>query len=275
MKEYADTVVVIDDGSSDKTSRIAKLAGATVITMPENGGKAKAMLAGFAYAKKLGAAATVMMDGDGQHRPEDIPRVAAPVLAGVADLVVGSRFMDSADASEEGIQGYRKFGQKVLNTATNVSAGARCSDSQSGFRALSLRALGHCDFTSEGYGIESDMLAHFAGCDLRITEVPITVAYDVPNMHKMNPVKHGLSVLSGIVQLFTVKHPLICFGVPGAVFVAVGVWLAIMAFNVVAHTGVWATTNTLLSAMMIIMGMLLWSVALILYSISRIVGGGR
>ena len=143
-RQHADRVIVVDDGSSDRTAAIARLAGADVIEMPENGGKAKAMMAGFARARDLGYEVVVMLDGDGQHDPDEIPVVAAPVLAGEADLVIGSRFLNSgAD-----IPRYRVAGQKVLNGFTNLSTrvhggdGFSTTDSQSGFRALGRRAAG-------------------------------------------------------------------------------------------------------------------------------------
>jgi len=263
-------VIVVDDGSADNTSEVAELAGAEVITMPQNVGKASAMMAGFARARELNVKATVMMDGDGQHFASDIPVVAAPVLSGEADMVVGSRFLEIGTGEEE-IPAYRRIGQKVLNEATNLSSDVKCSDSQSGFRALSRRALENMDFSSSGYGIESDMLSHFSARGLKISEAPISVTYEVPHKHKMNPIKHGISVLSGILQLFTIKRPILCFGIPGVVIGVVGFVLALMAFDIAFRTGVWATTMTLLAAILLMMGMLLCSVALILFSISKLV----
>jgi len=269
-RKYASRVIVVDDGSADNTSEVAELAGAEVITMPQNVGKASAMMAGFARARELNVKATVMMDGDGQHFASDIPVVAAPVLSGEADMVVGSRFLEIGTGEEE-IPAYRRIGQKVLNEATNLSSDVKCSDSQSGFRALSRRALENMDFSSSGYGIESDMLSHFSARGLKISEAPISVTYEVPHKHKMNPIKHGISVLSGILQLFTIKRPILCFGIPGVVIGVVGFVLALMAFDIAFRTGVWATTMTLLAAILLMMGMLLCSVALILFSISKLV----
>ncbi len=198
-KKHTDRVIVVDDGSTDRTAETARLAGADVIRMPQNGGKAKAMMAGFARARELGYEAVVMLDGDGQHDPEEIPIVAAPVLAGVADLVIGSRFLEARAE----IPAYRRAGQIVLNGFTNLSVdgGFAMTDSQSGFRALSRRALENLTFASDGYNIESDMIAHVAPLDLRITEVPISVTYDVPHKHKKNPVSHGFGVLARILGL--------------------------------------------------------------------------
>ena len=269
-RKYASRVIVVDDGSADNTSEVAELAGAEVITMPQNVGKASAMMAGFARARELNVKATVMMDGDGQHFASDIPVVAAPVLSGEADMVVGSRFLETGTGEEE-IPAYRRIGQKVLNEATNLSSDVKCSDSQSGFRALSRKALESMDFPSSGYGIESDMLSHFSARDLKISEAPISVTYEVPHKHKMNPIKHGLSVLSGILQLFTIKRPILCFGVPGFAIGVIGFVLAVISLDTAFRTGIWSATMTLMSAILIMMGMLLCSVALILFSISKLV----
>lgn len=268
VQQYADKIIVINDGSSDNTEQIAKLAGVEVLSLEKNSGKAHAMMLGFKRARELNYIATVMIDGDGQHDPADIPRLVKPVIEGRADLVVGSRFLEKTGVEE--IPTYRKVGQKVLNQATNLSSGFKCSDSQSGYRALSQKALNNMDFVSSGYGIESDMLSHFAGLGLTIDEVPISVTYEVPHKHKMNPIKHGLSVLSGLIQLITVRRPIICFGIPGFILTVIGAILGFKALSIAAVSS-WSPTITLVSLMLLLMGMLLISVALILYSVAILV----
>ena len=232
-KKHVDRVIVVDDGSTDRTAEIARLAGADVISMPENGGKASALMAGFSRARALGYDVVVTLDGDGQHDPDEIPVVAAPVLAGEADLVIGSRFLNSgAD-----IPKYRVAGQKVLNGFTNLSThvhggdGFSTTDSQSGFRALSRRALENLTFASEGYNIESEMIAHFAPLGLKITEVPISVTYNVPHKHKKNPVSHGFGVLARIVGLIGYQRPLLFFGIPGALITLFGLGAEVLTFS--------------------------------------------
>ena len=229
-RQHADRVIVVDDGSLDRTAAIARLAGADVIRFEENGGKAKAMMAGLARVRALGYEAVVMLDGDGQHDPDEIPAVAAPVLAGEADLVIGSRFLDvKAD-----IPAYRRAGQRVLNWFTNLSTNGgsfATTDSQSGFRALSRRALENLTFASEGYNIESDMIAHFAPLGLKIAEVPISVTYDVPHKHKLNPVSHGFGVLARIVGLIGYKRPLLSFGIPGLLVTLFGIGAEVYTFS--------------------------------------------
>jgi len=268
-RQHADHVIVVDDGSADRTADIARLAGADVIEMPENGGKAKAMMAGFAWARALSYEAVVMLDGDGQHNPAQIPAVAAPVLAGEADLVIGSRFLEI----QAEIPKYRIAGQKVLNGFTNLSVDGgtfATTDSQSGFRALSRRALENLTFVSEGYNIESDMIAHFAPLGLKMTEVPISVTYDVPHKHKKNPVSHGFGVLARIVGLIGYKRPLLSFGISGLFVTLFGIgaefytfseYYRIGQFHYIVFTGGFAA---------LILGLLLVTSGLILNSLVMI-----
>ncbi len=271
-RQHADRVIVVDDGSSDRTAAISRLAGADVIRLEENGGKAHAMMTGFARARDLGYDAVVMLDGDGQHDPTEIPAVAAPVLAGKADLVIGSRFLDiKAD-----IPKYRIAGQKVLNGFTNLSVeggGFATTDSQSGFRALSRRALENLTFSSEGYNIESDMIAHFAPLGLAMTEVPISVNYDVPNKHKLNPVSHGFGVLARIVGLIGYRQPLLTFGIPGVLFTLAGIGAEIYTFSEFYQSGQFHYIVFTGGFAALILGLLLVMSGLILNSLVMITKG--
>ncbi|MCK8519870.1 glycosyltransferase family 2 protein [Methanoculleus sp. 7T] len=249
-----------------KPAEIADLAGADVIRMPENGGKASALMAGLEHARSLGVMAAVMMDADGQHDPAEIPAVAAPVLAGEADLVIGSRFLDK----KAKVPAYRRLGQEVLTLATTVGSACPTTDSQSGFRALSRKALANLDFASEGYAIESDMIAHFASRGLRIKEVPISVRYDVPNQHKMNPLSHGFGVLATIVGLIGYKRPLLSFGIPGFLLAGVGVSAGIYTFSSFYETSQFHYIIFTLGFSALFLGLLLMTTGLILNSLVQI-----
>lgn len=268
-KQYANRVIVVDDGSTDRTAVIARLAGADAIRFEKNVGKAGAMMAGFSRARELGYGAVVMLDGDGQHDPAQIPVVAAPVLAGEADLVIGSRFLDiKAD-----IPKYRVAGQKVLNGFTNLSVEGGefvTTDSQSGFRALSRRALENLTFASEGYSIESDMIAHFAPLGLKMIEVPISVSYDVPNKHKKNPVSHGFGVLARIVGLIGYRRPLLSFGIPGVLVTLFGIGAEIYTFSEFYRTGAFHYIVFTGGFAALILGLMLVTSGLILNSLVMI-----
>jgi len=92
--KYADKVIVVNDGSKDRTAEIAKMAGADVIEHTTNGGKGAAIKDAFDYAKFVNADILVLIDGDGQHNPDEIPVLLAPILKGEADFVNGSRFIN-------------------------------------------------------------------------------------------------------------------------------------------------------------------------------------
>lgn len=268
-RQYVDRVIVVDDGSADKTSEIARLAGADVIRLEENMGKAYALIAGLRRARELNCTAAVMLDADGQHHTGDIPRLAEQVIRGEADLVIGSRFINDND--NDNIPLYRKAGQKTLDLFTNFGTRQKVSDSQSGFRALSRKALDHLDFKSEGYNIESDMIAHFAAHGLILKEVPIDVRYEVPHNHKKNAVKHGMGVLSRLINLISYRRPLLAFGIPGFVVIVIGLVFGSWAFTEYYSTGKFSFVLSMLCAVSLILGLLLVIAGLILNTLVRII----
>jgi glycosyltransferase involved in cell wall biosynthesis len=225
-KEYVDTVLVVDDGSIDRTSEVAELAGANVLRLDENQGKAGALMAGFSFVKENDYDIVVMLDADGQNNPSEIPVVLGPILSGEFDMVIGSRFMKD----DYKIPRYRQFGQKVLNSVSHASSGAKIGDSQSGFRALNKQCLLEMDLQSKGFSVESDMINRAVDSNLRIIEVPITVRYDVPNPHKKNPLTHGMGVLGNIINTLGYRRPLMMFGFIGAILILVGVIVTALNF---------------------------------------------
>jgi glycosyltransferase involved in cell wall biosynthesis len=267
-RQYVEQVIVVDDGSIDRTSEVAKMAGAEVIRLDANTGKAYALLLGLRHAHNMGCTAAVMLDADGQHDPREIPRVAGMVMNGQADLVIGSRFL----RKNNGIPRYRQIGQKTLDLFTNIGANSMVTDSQSGFRAISCKALENLDFRSDGYNVESDMINHFTKLGLIIQEVPISVKYDVPNKHKKNPVSHGVGVLTQLVNLIGYRRPLLLFGMPGCAFIVGGMVAEMWVFaEFYAVGGSFHYVLAIGSAFVLIMGMLLLITGLILNTLVMIV----
>jgi glycosyltransferase involved in cell wall biosynthesis len=266
-KMYLDNVIVVDDGSRDMTAELARLAGADVIALPINTGKANAIMEGFKRAKEMNYSTIVMLDGDGQHDPRDILKVAEPVMRGEADLVIGSRYLNN----DKNTPKYRRIGQKTLDFFTNFASETTTTDSQSGFRALSRAALDNLDFASEGYGIESDMIAHFSERNLRITEVPISVRYEVPHKHKKHPFSHGLEVLGDIFGFIGYKRPIWIFGVPGATIAIIGIIAGFFAYTEYYLTTRFPFTLTMGSALAIVSGLLLITTGLILNSLIQFI----
>jgi glycosyltransferase involved in cell wall biosynthesis len=213
-QRWASEVIVVDDGSADETSIIAEAAGATVIRHAQNQGKGAALNSAFGVALGRDADVLVLMDGDGQHRPSEIPIIAAPVLKGEADIVVGSRHL-----SDGGIPKVRRIGQTMVTAATNIGSGVNLTDSQSGFRAFSRKALEGMTFSSRGFAVESEMQFLALDRGLRVVEVPIEAVYVEPP--KRNVFRHGLIVLDGIMRLVGMHRPLLFFAM-----VSLGMWFA-------------------------------------------------
>ncbi|AKB61536.1 dolichyl-phosphate mannose synthase [Methanosarcina mazei] len=212
-------MIVIDDGSSDRTAEIARKVGAEVIVHETNKGKGIALKNGFEAAE--GSDIIVTMDSDGQHNPADIPELVAPIIKGEADIVNGSRYINGLRKSTPR---YRRIGQILLDKCTNVNSGLNVTDSQSGFRAFAGYTKDIFRFHSNGMAIESEMLADIGKAGLRVKEVEINVRYDV-DCSTINPVKHGLNVLFKILKDIEFNRPLYYFTVPGFVLVMGGLYL--------------------------------------------------
>ncbi len=142
---YVDKVIFVDDGSSDRTAEIARKAGAEVIVHEVNRGKGGALKTGFETAVILGADIIVTMDSDGQHNPAEIPKLVAPIIEGEAEVVNGSRYLDSLRTNTPA---YRRVGQTILDNFTNINSGIKIMDSQSGFRAFAASTIGNFRFNA-------------------------------------------------------------------------------------------------------------------------------
>jgi len=220
-RKYADRVIVVDDGSSDRTAEVAALAGAEVLRHERNQGKGAALRTGFEYLDDDSIIVTI--DTDGQHDPADIPRLVEPVLRGEADMVNGSRYLNG---NKKDTPLYRRLGQVVLDTATNLESGLAVTDSQSGFRAFSGAAKGIFRFRQSGLAIESEMLADAAAAGLRIKVVEIGVRYDVDGSSE-HPVAHGVRVLLKVLHDMELRRPLYYFTAPGIVMAGAGVLMGL------------------------------------------------
>ncbi len=219
--EHVDEVLVVDDGSTDRTARVAEMAGARVLRHHKNLGKGAALKTGF---QATDADVIVTLDADGQHDPAEIPKLMEPIIRGEADIVNGSRYLHGTD---ENTPRYRRVGQKILDTATNISTGLEITDTQSGFRAFSSKTIPHFRFRDPGFVVESEMLADAAEAGLRIMEVEVGVRYDVDGSTR-NPVSHGVSVLLRILGDIEVRRPLYYFTLPGLIIGITGAALTLM-----------------------------------------------
>ncbi len=264
-KDYVDKVIVIDDGSTDNTADIAKRAGAEVIKHTKNKGKGSAFKTGFEFAKQNGTKIIVTIDADGQHNPEEIPKIIAPISAREADMVIGSRYLNGNN-----IPYYRRIGQRILDHTTNLNSGMRVTDTQSGFRAFSVDKISAFKFNQNGFSIESEMLVDAANAGLKIKEVDIGVRYDV-DCSTENPVKHGLKVLFNVLQDMEFRRPLYYFTFPGMIIGAIGLSMGLGFLQDFYNGSSLYFGPTLLMILLTLVGLFVAFTGIILHSMSRLI----
>lgn len=260
-RKHAGKVIVVDDGSSDRTAEIAEAAGALVVRHDDNRGKGAALSTGIHKALTFEPVAVVMLDGDFQHLPQQLPRLVAPILEGRAHIVVGSRYLDQDSI----VPRHRIWAHRAFNLLIRLGSGVRLSDSQNGFRAFSRRALEGVSFVSDDFTVESEIqfLARERG--LRIEEVPVTIQYlDKP---KRSVVGHGLIVLNGVLQLVGQYRPLLFFGVPGLAMLLTGLGWGWIVVDVYRRTQQLAVGYALISVLLSILGSLGLFAGIILHSV--------
>ena len=263
---YCDNVIVVDDGSSDRTVRIARKAGAHVIVHEVNQGKGAALKTGFKAAADMGADIIVTMDSDGQHNPAEIPGLVAPIINGTAEMVNGSRYLSHKDKNTPI---YRRLGQTILDTATNRNSGLKITDSQSGFRAFAASTIDIFRFSARGMAIESEMLADAGKFGLRIREVDIGVRYDV-DCSTVNPIKHGLGVLVMVLKDVEFNRPLYYFTAPGIALGVVGLFMGARFLQTFLMGEGLQFGPTMLMVLFIVVGTFMTLTGILLHSMSAV-----
>ena len=248
-RQYAGEVIVVDDGSTDLTSQIAKLAGAVVIRHEQNRGVGTAIQRIIAEAKKREPDVLVLIDADSQHNPEEIPAFIKKVSEG-SDLVVGSRKTQS-----DKIPPYRRVGQNVLSSLTRVLSGTKLSDTESGFRALSRKAISEIQLKENGFAIEAEIISAATAKGLKIAEIPISAIY-VGDGSTMNPIKHGFGVFDRILSMISERRPLLFFGFLGTVLIVIGIIAGIMVTRTYYVSQVLAMGTSLIAMLLITVGTL-------------------
>lgn len=266
LKSITKTIIVCDDGSSDSTSSIAENLNTMVINHPKNLGYGASIRSLFLKGKEIDCDILVTFDADGQHDFKDIEAVIQPILDQKADIVIGSRFLNDNDS----VPKYRKIGIKAITKIANVSTNKDISDSQSGFRAYSKKALNEIEPTDSGMSVSTEILIKATRNNLRILEVPITVLYE-GDTSTHNPVSHGVSVILSTLKYVSIDHPLKFYGIPGIIFLTIGLFFILWTLQGFTDTRQIITNLALIGIGSTILGGMLLMTSIMLFSLVTVV----
>jgi glycosyltransferase involved in cell wall biosynthesis len=197
-RKYVNEVFVIDDGSTDLTAVVARSSGAKVIKHGINRGYGEAIKSCINVAKNSNCDILVIIDGDGQHDPDEIPNLLSAISAEEAELVIGSRFV----ANGHDVPMYRKFGINVINFLWNFGSNVKISDTQSGFRAFTKPVLHDIRCNDSGMSVSIEIIEEAREKGIKIKEVPITCQYENNNsVISTKAFRHGLGVALSVLQI--------------------------------------------------------------------------
>jgi len=174
VKPLVSEIVVVDDGSSDKTRELAEKQNITVLSHFINRGQGTALETGNQYALRAGADIIVHFDADGQFLAEEIKDIISPIIKGEADIVFGSRFL----GKKSNMPPFKKYVIIPLAHLVNkIFTGSNLTDPQNGFRALSRKAASQIKIEQDGMAHNTEIISKAFASGLKIKEVPVTVIY--------------------------------------------------------------------------------------------------
>ena len=187
-------IIIVDDGSKDNTRLNASKNGSKLISYRVNRGKGYALRKGFFNAK---GQILVTIDSDGDHKPDEIPKLIKPLLTG-ADIVIGSRFL--GNHAREITSRLNLLGNRLFNLLIMILTKRRITDSQTGFRAYKREALKEIVLYSDGYEIESELTVKSLKNGFKVQEEPITCDKRKCGQSKLRPFSDGLTILKTIIK---------------------------------------------------------------------------
>lgn len=194
-KKYSYEIVLVDDGSKDDTAIIAEKAGVTVIRHILNTGSGGATATGLSYAQQNGFSLAATLDADGQHRAEDVVAGIDHMINDGDDLLIGSRLIDS-----QGMSKVKILGNRGLSFITYLTFGIKVTDSQSGLRIFSKKALDKLKWKTAGYEFCSEMLWRARQQGLTIREYPIKAIYTDYSVAKGQNNWNAVNIVKALVQ---------------------------------------------------------------------------
>ncbi len=252
-KRHVNEVLVVDDGSSDDTAKIAKEAGALVVSHKKNKGKSVGIKTGFKYALANGFDYVVTIDGDGQHNPAEIPNVLGNIMNNGYDISIGFRHGTSTEMPK-----WRRVGKRILDYTTGFGNGGFVTDSQCGFRAFNKKAIKGLTPRLNGgaFSVESEQLIKAHELGLNVVNTHISCKYKNLDTSTKNPTSHAFSVLRYVIWLVAERRPLLFIGVPGFILIILGLFFGILTLQYYNQTHVFLIPYSIMVSIFLIIGAL-------------------
>jgi glycosyltransferase involved in cell wall biosynthesis len=194
-RSFVEMVVVVDDGSRDDTAAVAEAAGAQVVRHEQNRGKGAAIQTGLRYLQESGADAAVFLDADGQHDPNEIPRLAAAAEATGAVIVVGSRMADVTAMPR-----VRLWTNRFMSWLTSKLARQAVADSQCGYRLVRREVVADLRFSTAHFETETEMLIQAGRAGHRMVSVPVRTIYPAGRQSHIRPLRDTIRFLRMVAR---------------------------------------------------------------------------
>jgi glycosyltransferase involved in cell wall biosynthesis len=202
-------VILVDDCSSDDTVAVGSTLDIKIVRHPHNVGYGGNQKTCYLEALRDGADIVIMLHPDYQYDPRKIPEMIAPILAGNADIVLGSRFLGGG-ALKGGMPMYKYISNRFLTTSQNLVLGTNLSEFHTGYRAYSRKFLEKVPFlrNSIAFVFDAEILCQAVYFGFRIAEIPVETRYfpEASSINFWNSVKYGFGVLSSLGKYFLAKH---------------------------------------------------------------------
>jgi len=188
-----------------------------------------------------------------------------PIIEKNFDIVLGNRFQTKKE-----MPAYRKAGNVMFDKITQLASNLPFNDTQSGYRSYSKNAIQKIKFMTNGFGVDSEILIDAAQKNLKIIEENITVIYNTGGKTSTkDPVSHSVSVLTSLIELIAIRHPLRYLGIPGFILLIIGIVYSFIVISIFNDTRVFSVPSTLVALGSLVVGLMLLLMSAVLFSISR------